>query len=49
MYRMAVVEMKEIKKQVQGLLDQRVIKPSSSPCGSLIMGAKERWHMANVC
>jgi hypothetical protein len=34
---MSVVEMVEIKKQVQGLLDQVVISPNSSPCGSLIV------------
>jgi hypothetical protein len=37
MYRMFVVEMTEIKKQGQELLDQGVIKPSSSPRGSLIV------------
>jgi hypothetical protein len=37
MYRMSVVEMIEIKKQVQGLLDQGIIKSNSSPYGSLIM------------
>jgi hypothetical protein len=37
MYRMLVVEMIEIKKKVQGLLDQGVIRPILSPCGSLIM------------
>jgi hypothetical protein len=37
MYRLLVVEMIEIKKQVQGLLDQGIIKPSSSPYGSPIM------------
>jgi hypothetical protein len=31
------VEMTEIKKQVQGLLDQGVIRPSSSPYGSPIV------------
>jgi hypothetical protein len=34
---MSFVEMKEIKKKVQGLLDQGVIKTSSSPCGSPIV------------
>jgi hypothetical protein len=37
MYRMSFVEMTWIKKQVQGLLDQGVIRPNSSPCGSLIV------------
>jgi hypothetical protein len=34
---MSVVEMIEIKKKVQGLLDQGVISPSSSPFGSPIV------------
>jgi hypothetical protein len=37
MYRMSVVEMIEVKKQVHGLLDQVVIRPSSSSYGSLIV------------
>jgi hypothetical protein len=37
MYKMSVVEMTKIKKQVHGLLDQGVIRPSSSPCGYSIM------------
>jgi hypothetical protein len=36
-YRMLVMEMIEIKKRVQGLLDQGVIRPNSSPCGSMIV------------
>jgi hypothetical protein len=31
------VEMEKIKKKVHSLLDQGVIRPSSSPCGSPIM------------
>jgi hypothetical protein len=48
MYRMSVVEMTEIKKKVQGLLDQGVIKPSSSPCGSPIVMVPKKdgtWRM----
>jgi hypothetical protein len=48
MYRMSGVEMTEIKKQVQGLLDQGVIKPSSSPCGSPIAMVPKKdgtWQM----
>jgi hypothetical protein len=48
MYNMSVVEMTKIKKQVQVLLDQGVIKPSSSPCGSLIMMVPNKdgtWRM----
>jgi hypothetical protein len=48
MYRMLVVEMTKIKKQVQCLLDQGVIGPSSSPCGSLIVMVENKdgtWRM----
>jgi hypothetical protein len=48
MYRMLVVEIKKIKKKVQGLLDQGVIRPKSSPCGSLIMMVPKKdgtWRM----
>jgi hypothetical protein len=34
---MLVVEMTKIKKQAQGLLDQGVIGPNSSPFGSSIV------------
>jgi hypothetical protein len=46
---MSVAEMTEIKKkQVQGLLDQGVIWPNSSPCGSPIVMAPKKddtWRM----
>jgi hypothetical protein len=48
MYMMSVVEMIEIKKQVQGLLDQGVIRPRSSPCDSSIMMVPKKdgtWKM----
>ena len=48
MYMMSVVEMTKIKKQVHGLLDQGVIRPSSSPCGSLIVMVPKKdgtWRM----
>jgi hypothetical protein len=48
MYRMSFVEMTEIKKKVQGLLDQGVIMPSSYPCGSSIMMVPKKdvtWRM----
>jgi hypothetical protein len=44
MYRISFVEMIEIKKRVQGLLDQGVIRPSSSPCGSLIVMVPNMAH-----
>jgi hypothetical protein len=48
MYRMSFVEMTEIKKQVQGLLDQGVIRPSSSSCGYPIVMVPKKdgtWKM----
>ena len=48
MYKMSILEMTEIKKQVQDLLERRVIRPSSSPCGSLIVMVPKKdgtWQM----
>jgi hypothetical protein len=49
MYRMSVVEMTEIKKRVKGLLDQGVIKSSSSPCGSSIMMVPKKYGTWIMC
>jgi hypothetical protein len=49
MYMMSVVEMTGIKKQVQGLLDQGVIRTSSSPCGSLIMMVPKKDGTLGMC
>jgi hypothetical protein len=48
MYRMSVMEIAEIEKQIQELLDKGVIVPSSSPCGSPIVLVPKKdgtWHM----
>jgi hypothetical protein len=48
MYRMSVVEITVIKKQVHGLFYQGVIMPISSPCGSLIVMVPNKdgtWRM----
>ena len=48
MYRMSSIEMEEIKKQVHKFLDQGVIRPSTSPCGSSIMLVPKKdgtWRM----
>ena len=37
MYMMYVLKNEEIKKQVWGLLERGVIRPTYSPCGSLIV------------
>jgi hypothetical protein len=46
---MSVVEMTEIKKQVQGLLDQGVIKPNSSPCSSSIVMVPKKYRTWKMC
>jgi hypothetical protein len=48
MYRMSFVEMTEIKKQVQSLFNQGVIRPILSPCASLIVMVLKKdgtWRM----
>ena len=48
MYRMSTIEMEEIKREVQELLNQGVIKLSTSPCGSpigLVLKKDGTWRM----
>jgi hypothetical protein len=48
MYMMSFAKMTDIKKQVEGLLDQGVSRPSSSPCGYLIVMVPKKdgtWRM----
>jgi hypothetical protein len=49
MYMMSVLDMTEIKKQVQGLLDQGVIRPNSSPCGSSIVMVPKKDGTWRIC
>jgi hypothetical protein len=49
MYKLSVVEMTEIKKKVQGLLDQGVIRPNSSPCVSLIVMVPKKYGTWRMC
>ena len=49
MYRMSIIEMEEIKKQVQELLDQGVIRSSTSPCGSLIVLVPKKDGTWRIC
>jgi hypothetical protein len=46
---MSVVDMKEIKKQIHSLLDQGVIRPSSSPCGSSIVMVPKKDGTRRMC
>ena len=48
LYRQSIIEANEVKKKLQWLLEQGVIGPNMSPCGSpIIMVPKkeERWRM----
>ena len=48
-YRMAPTELKELKIQLQELLDKGCIRPSVSPWGAPILFVKKkRWHPTNV-
>ncbi|XP_073281981.1 uncharacterized protein [Primulina huaijiensis] len=42
LYRMAPTEMKELKNQLQELLDKGLIRPSSSPWGAPVLFAKKK-------
>ena len=41
-YRMAVVELQELKVQLQELLDKGFIRPSTSPLGAPVLFAKKK-------
>ncbi|XP_059064618.1 uncharacterized protein LOC131856732 [Cryptomeria japonica] len=48
MYRLSVLQNEEIKRQVQELVERRVIHPSTSPCGSPIVLVPKKdgtWRM----
>jgi len=48
-YNMSPTEMEEIKKQVQELLDQGVIRPSTSLCGSPIVLVPNKYVTWRMC
>ena len=41
-YHMAPVELVELKKQIQDLLDKGLIQPSASPLGALVFLVKQK-------
>jgi hypothetical protein len=50
MYKMSPVEMKELKIQLQGLLDKGYIRPSTSPWGLLsVVCGEERQRAVIMC
>ena len=42
LYHMAPAELKELKTQLQELLDNGFIRPSVSPCGALVLFFKKK-------
>ncbi|WMV49813.1 hypothetical protein MTR67_043198 [Solanum verrucosum] len=42
-YRMAPVELRELKAQIQELLDKGYIRPSASPCGAPVLFVKKEY------
>jgi len=48
-YRMALVELKELKNQLQNLLDKGFIQPSMSPWGALVLVVKKKDGSLRMC
>ena len=48
-HRMAPVELKELKVQLQELLDKGFIRPSTSPWGALVLFAKKKGRTLRLC
>jgi hypothetical protein len=48
-YRMAPSELKEIKEQLQELLDKRFIRPNSLPWGVSMLFVKEKYGPIRMC
>ncbi|XP_073022270.1 uncharacterized protein [Primulina eburnea] len=48
-YRMAPAEMKELKEQLQELLDKKQVRPSSSPWGAPVLFVKKKDGRMRLC
>jgi len=48
-YRMAPAEMKELKDQLQELLDKGFIRPSKSPRGALVIYVRKKDGSMRLC
>ena len=48
-YRMAPLELEELKKQIQELLDKGFIRPSVSPWGALVLLVKKKDGTLRLC
>ena len=48
-HRMALVELQELRVQLQELLDKGFIRPSTSPWGASVLVAKKRGKTLRLC
>ena len=48
-YRMAPAELKELKEQLQELLDKGFIRPSTSPWGAPVLFVKKKDGTLRLC
>ncbi|XP_027912628.1 uncharacterized protein LOC114172230 [Vigna unguiculata] len=48
-YRMAPVELVELKKQIEGLLEKQLIRPSASPWGAPVLLVKKKDGGSRLC
>ena len=48
-YRMAPTELKELKSQLQELMDKGFIRPSVSPCGAPVLFVKKKYDTLRMC
>ena len=48
-YRMAPIELKELKKQLEELLDKGFFRPSASPQGDLVLFVKKKDRSMRLC
>ena len=48
-YRMAPAELKELKEQLQDLLDKGLVRPSTSPWGAPVLFVKKKDGSLRLC
>ena len=49
LHRMALIELQELKVQIQELLDKGFIRPSTSPSGAPVLFSKKKDKTLRLC